>query len=65
MMEKILQNSFSKAIQNLYGIELDSHTLLLQRTRKEFDGDFTIVVFPFLNARTYKKYKPLLLFAFL
>ena len=48
-MEKLIQNSLKEAIQTLYGAEVNIQSLQVQRTRKEFDGDFTVVVFPFLR----------------
>ncbi len=37
-----------EALQDLYQLEVD--TVELQQTRKEFEGDFTIVVFPYLRS---------------
>jgi len=39
----------SEGLRSLYAIELDPEQLALQPTRKEFDGSFTLVVFPFLK----------------
>ena len=39
----------AEAIRNLYGVEVDASTLQVQATRKEFEGDFTLVVFPLLK----------------
>ncbi|MDL2230422.1 arginine--tRNA ligase [Alistipes sp. OttesenSCG-928-L06] len=36
-------------LQNLYG-EIDPKHVQIAKTRKEFDGDWTLVVFPFLKA---------------
>ena len=41
--------SIADAIKTLYNTELDSKTLSVQKTRKEFDGDLTFAVFPFLK----------------
>ena len=38
------------AVKSLYGVEADQQTLQLQATRKEFEGDVTLVVFPLLKA---------------
>ena len=38
-----------KALHDLYNHELKESDVQLQPTRKEFVGDFTIVVFPFLR----------------
>ena len=37
------------AIGSLYGVEVQASTLQVQVTRKEFEGDFTLVVFPLLR----------------
>ncbi len=34
-------------IKELFGKEIKSSTVLVQKTRREFEGDFTVVVFPF------------------
>lgn len=39
----------SEAIQAVYGAEVDPATLQIQVTRKEFEGDFTLVTFPLLR----------------
>lgn len=38
-----------KAISNLYNAEVGEQQLQLQKTRKEFEGDVTLVVFPLLR----------------
>ena len=37
-----------EAIKSLYGTDFSAEKIQLQKTRKEFEGDFTLVVFPFL-----------------
>lgn len=39
----------SEAIQALYGVEISPALLQVQVTRKEFEGDYTLVVFPLLK----------------
>ena len=39
----------SEAIQALYGVEVPAAQLQVQVTRKEFEGDYTLVVFPLLK----------------
>ncbi|MGM9787046.1 MAG: arginine--tRNA ligase [Candidatus Cryptobacteroides sp.] len=39
----------SEAIQALYGVQTDPSSLQVQVTRKEFEGDYTLVVFPLLK----------------
>ena len=43
-----LSESACQALTDLYGHEISS--VEIQPTRKEFDGDYTLVVFPFLKA---------------
>lgn len=43
--ENILHTSVQKALQELYGI--NSPNISFQKTRKEFEGDFTLVTFAF------------------
>ena len=40
--------SVVEAIKSLYGTDFSAEKIQLQKTRKEFEGDFTLVVFPFL-----------------
>ncbi len=39
----------SKALKSLYNIDVDPQTIQLQKTRPEFEGDFTLVVFPYVK----------------
>ncbi len=47
--EQFLAAKASEAIQALYHADVDPATLQVQVTRKEFEGDFTLVVFPLLR----------------
>ena len=47
-LEMTLAQSVAEAIKQLYGAEVATEKIQLQKTRKEFEGDFTLVVFPFL-----------------
>ena len=47
--EQFLAAKASEAIKAVYGAEVDPATLQVQVTRKEFEGDFTLVVFPLLR----------------
>ena len=49
MIEKILINKIVEAVSLIYGQTIDSKLVSVQKTRKEFTGDLTIVVFPFLK----------------
>lgn len=48
-MEELIIQAVIKAIASIYGAEIDSNSVQPQKTRKEFDGDLTVVVFPFLK----------------
>lgn len=52
-IEISLQQSVAKAIESLYGQTIVAEQALLQKTKKEFEGHLTLVVFPFL--KTSKK----------
>ena len=49
-IEKIIQNATVEALKTLYNADIDVNQVQVQNTRKEFEGDVTIVVFPFLRA---------------
>ena len=48
-MEKDLILSVKKAVQALYGAEIGDAQVTLQKTKKEFVGDWTLVCFPLLK----------------
>jgi len=48
-IDQLLEKNLIQAIDALYGQSIDSTQIQLQPTRKEFVGDITIVVFPFLR----------------
>jgi len=48
-IENCLQSDIVKALKELYGIDLAEDGIQLQKTKKEFKGHFTLVVFPFLK----------------
>lgn len=47
--EQFLATKASEAIKAVYGAEVDPAILQVQVTRKEFEGDFTLVTFPLLR----------------
>ena len=47
--EIFIAQKAAQAIEALYSVEVDASTLQVQVTRKEFEGDFTLVVFPLLK----------------
>ena len=48
-IENRITSAVVRGIQNLYGQEIAPETVQLQKTKKEFTGHLTIVVFPFLK----------------
>ena len=49
MIENNLQQAVANALKSLYGIEAAPGTVVLQATKKEFEGDYTVVVFPYVK----------------
>lgn len=49
-IEKFLQEKIKETLNKLYGVDFPEETIQIQETRKEFKGDYTVVVFPFLKA---------------
>ena len=47
--EKFIQNKAAEAIKALYGAEVPADSLQVAVTRKEFEGDYTLVTFPLLK----------------
>ena len=47
MLEQVLRDLFIKSFKSLYGQEPPVQQVNFQKTRPEFEGDMTIVVFPF------------------
>lgn len=45
--EKEISEKIAEALQSLYGIAVGADSILLSDTKKEFEGDKTLVVFPF------------------
>ena len=49
MIDKDLQIAVSEAMKSLYNIDVATESVVLQKTKKEFEGDYTIVVFPYVK----------------
>ena len=47
--EKFIQNKAAEAIKALYGADVQAESLQVAVTRKEFEGDYTLVTFPLLK----------------
>lgn len=50
MIDRILASATTRAVNSLYGLDIAPETVQVQKTRKEFEGDLTVVVFPFTKA---------------
>lgn len=48
-IEQIIRDLIVESIEKCYHQEIDSSLVQLQNTRKEFEGDITLVVFPFVR----------------
>lgn len=57
-IEDKLTESVQKGIKELYGQEVPTKMIQLQKTKKEFEGHLTLVVFPFLKLSKKDRNKP-------
>ena len=48
-IEEKLIDAVVKGLKELYGAEVPAAQVQLQKTKKEFEGHLTVVVFPFLR----------------
>jgi arginyl-tRNA synthetase len=46
MIEQLLQTKTSEAVKQLYGKDIPPDSISLEKTKKEVEGDYTVVVFP-------------------
>ena len=49
-VEEKIQQGVAAAVKELYGVETAAADVVLQNTRKDFEGDVTVVVFPWVKA---------------
>ncbi|MDE6468636.1 MAG: arginine--tRNA ligase, partial [Muribaculaceae bacterium] len=49
-IDNVISNAVAKAVEALYGIKTDPATITPQATRKEFEGNLTVMVFPWVKA---------------
>ena len=49
-IDSIISAAAADALKSLYGADVDAASIVPQTTKKEFEGNLTIVVFPFLKA---------------
>jgi len=54
-IHQLISESIKRAVSSLYKAPTDNLNIPIQPTREEFEGDFTIVVFPFVS---HSKKKP-------
>ena len=48
-IESIIGSAVIEAVKTLYGQEVPEKMVQLQTTKREFEGNLTLVVFPFLK----------------
>ncbi|MES2568204.1 MAG: arginine--tRNA ligase [Bacteroidota bacterium] len=49
-IEHFLSSTISQVINELFDLSTVSNDIILQKTKKEFEGDFTLVTFPYIKA---------------
>ncbi len=49
-LEQTLQQHVAEAVKVLYGLDVTTETIQIQKTKKEFEGNLTVVIFPFVKA---------------
>jgi len=49
-LETTIGTLVAKAVETLYGLKTEVNQIQLQKTKKEFEGDLTVVIFPFVKA---------------
>ena len=48
-IEALISKAAGEAVKALYGMDATEKMLQLQKTRSEFEGNLTLVVFPFVK----------------
>ena len=49
-IDVIIAEAVARAVKDLYGVDADASAIVPQATRKEFEGNLTVVVFPWVKA---------------
>ena len=49
-LEATIQSVVAQSVKTLYNIDIETSQIQIQKTKKEFEGDITVVVFPFAKA---------------
>jgi len=53
-IENQIAMAVATALKELYGVEIDAADVVLEKTKKEFEGHYTFVVFPYLRVSKKK-----------
>ena len=53
-IDNIISSAVAEALKALYGVEVAASSIVPQTTRKEFEGNLTVVVFPYLKLQHRK-----------
>lgn len=48
-IDNLISEAVARAVKELYGVEADPKSIVPQTTKKEFEGNLTIVVFPWVK----------------
>jgi arginyl-tRNA synthetase len=48
-LEQTIGNVVAQAVKSLYHLEIEENQIQLQKTKREFEGDLTVVIFPFVK----------------
>ncbi len=49
-IDKIIAQAVARAVNQLYGVETDAAAIKLETTKKDFEGNLTVVTFPWVKA---------------
>ena len=49
-IDNIISQATAEAVKALYGLDIEASKIVPQTTKKEFEGNLTVVVFPFLKS---------------
>ena len=53
-IKETLQKSAKEALKTTYGVEVTDEQIQIQQTRKEFEGDLTLIIFPLVKVAKKK-----------
>lgn len=49
-LETTIGTVVAQAVETLYGLKIEANQIQLQKTKREFEGELTVVIFPFVKA---------------